>query len=109
MSSRDHLVKQVGGLLIQRQIAQFVADQKCRIGIDLELANQRVISLGCDQLIEHLHGRGKENAQIGLACLPSDNLRQKGFSGSGRNSHIMHIILKPSRSITVGTPYTASH
>ena len=51
-----------------------VTDEKCRVRVDLELADQGMIDLGCYQLVEHLHGRRKENAQIGLAGFPSDDL-----------------------------------
>jgi hypothetical protein len=45
--------------------------------------DQRVIGLGGDQLVEHVHGGGKENAQVRLACFPSDDFGEEGLPGAG--------------------------
>ena len=41
----DYLVKEVRRLLIERKIPEFVTDEERRFGIDLQLANERVIDL----------------------------------------------------------------
>src|SRR5579875_3988459 len=38
-----------------------------------------MIDLRGEELIEHLHGRGKQDADIGLADSPAKDVRQKGF------------------------------
>jgi len=60
-----------------------VANQKRRVRVGLELANKGVIRLGCDQLIEHLHGWSKKNPQVRLTCLPPNDFRKKRFTGAG--------------------------
>jgi len=60
MARGDDLIEEIRGLLIQRQISQFVANQKRRIGIGLQFAHERVIDLRGQQMIQHVHGRGKE-------------------------------------------------
>jgi hypothetical protein len=37
MSRRDDLIEQIGGLLVECEIAEFVADQQRRVGVELEL------------------------------------------------------------------------
>ena len=50
------------------------------LGIGLELADQGVIDLGGEQVIEHVHGGGEQDALIGLAGAPADDLGQEGFA-----------------------------
>ena len=37
MAGRDDLIKEVGGLLVERQVTEFVADEQSRVGVSLEL------------------------------------------------------------------------
>ena len=41
-----------------------------------------MVSLGCDKLVDHVHGAGKQNLDIGIAGGKADAFGQKGFSGS---------------------------
>ena len=86
----DDLVKEVGSLLVEGQVTQFVDDQGGGLGVDLEFADQGVIDLGSEQLVEHLHGGGEEHAHVGLAGAPAEDLRQEGFPHAGitDNDHI---------------------
>lgn len=102
MARRDDLVEEIGSLLIQGEVAQFVTDEECRLGVVFQLANQGVIYLGSQQVVEHIHGSGEEHTLIGLAGAPSDDFRQEGFADAWRTSHIMHITLRGSLSTTGG-------
>jgi hypothetical protein len=62
---RDDLIEEIGGLLVEGQIAQLVTDEERRLGVGLELADQGVIDLGGQQVVEHIHGGGEEHALIG--------------------------------------------
>jgi hypothetical protein len=42
-----------------------------------------VIDLRGQQMVEHVHGGGKQDAVIGLTGAPADNFGQKGFAGAG--------------------------
>ena len=42
-----------------------------------------MIDLGGNQLVEHVHGGSKEDAQIGLTCFPAEDFRQEGLAGAG--------------------------
>src|SRR5271157_3904735 len=83
VTRRDDLIKQIGGLLVEREVTEFVADQQRRVGVELELANQGVIDLRGGQLVEHIHGGGEQDATIGLTCAPADDLREEGLARSG--------------------------
>jgi hypothetical protein len=50
VAGRDHLIKKVGGLLIEGQIAQLIDDEQNGLGIGFQLADQRVIDLGSEQV-----------------------------------------------------------
>ena len=80
MARGDDLIEEIRGLLIQRQISQFVANQKRRIGIGLQFAHERVIDLRGQQMIQHVHGRRKQHAVVGLAGARADDFRQEGFT-----------------------------
>jgi hypothetical protein len=45
VTGRDHLIKEVRGLLVEGEIAQLIADEEGRLGVGFELSNQRVIDL----------------------------------------------------------------
>ncbi len=83
MAGRDDLIKQIGRLLIQGQIAQLVNNQECRLGVNPKLANQRVIDLRGVQVVEHVHGRGEQNTLIGLAGTPADDFGQECLAHTG--------------------------
>jgi len=76
----DDLVKEVGVLLIQREVTESVADEERGLGIDFELAHQRVIDLRSQQMVQHVHGSGEQDAVIGLAGTPADDFGQHGFA-----------------------------
>ena len=83
VASGDHLIKKVGGLLVERQIPELVADKQRRLRISSELSYHGVINLRSEQVIEHVHGGSEENPLIGLAGTPGDHLRQKCFPHAG--------------------------
>ena len=76
----DDLIEEIRGLLIEGQISKFVADEQRGLGIDLQLADQRVIDLRGEQMIEHVHGGGEQDALIGLAGAPADDFGQEGLA-----------------------------
>ena len=80
MARRDDLIEEVRSLLIERQVAQLVADKQSWFGVDLELANQGMVHLRSRELIQHVHGGGEEHALIGLAGPPADDFCQECFS-----------------------------
>lgn len=49
------LVQEVGSLLIERQIPEFVTDQQSGLDVGFELAHRSLIYLGSEQVIEHVH------------------------------------------------------
>src|ERR1700730_15815379 len=57
----DDLIEEIGSVLVERQVAKFVADKQSRLGIDFQLTDQRVIDLRGQQVIEHIHGGGEED------------------------------------------------
>ena len=42
-----------------------------------------MIDLGCQQMIQHVHGGRKEHALIRLTGAPADDLREKGLANTG--------------------------
>src|ERR1700736_1776488 len=83
MASGDNLIKQIRGLLIERQVAELVHDEQGRIGVQLELADQRVIYLGSRKLVQHIHGSGEQDAFVGLTGPPAEDLGQEAFTHAG--------------------------
>ena len=79
----DDLIEEVGSVLIERKIPQFVDDQQSRLGIDLEFANQRVIDLRSEEMVEHVHGGREQHPLIRLTGAPADDLGQVGFAHAG--------------------------
>ncbi len=65
------------------QVTELVDDQKCRLRIQLELADQRVIDLRSMQVIQHAGGSGEQDTLVGLAGTPSDDLGQQRFADTG--------------------------
>lgn len=82
VTGRDDLVKQVRRLLVQREIAQFIHNEQCGLGVVAELAYERMIDLRRAQVIEHIHGRSEQNAMVCLAGTPAD-------SGTGKKTSIL--------------------
>ena len=77
----DDLVKKVRSLLVERQIPQFVArSSSVGLGVDLEFADQGVIDLGSQQVVQHVHGGGEKDAHIGLAGSPAEDLGKIGLA-----------------------------
>jgi hypothetical protein len=58
------LKEQIRALLVEAEIAQFVDYKGWRIGVDPRLANQRVIDVRGQQVIEHIHGGIEKHAHI---------------------------------------------
>jgi len=76
----NDLVEEIRRLLVQGQIPKFVTDEQCGFGIRLEFPDEGVIDLGGEQVIEHVHGGGEQDALIRLAGAPAHDLGQKRFS-----------------------------
>src|SRR5215471_9856914 len=76
----DDLIKEVRSLLVKGQVAELVNDQSRGLGVDLEFADQRMIDLSSEQMIEHIHGRSEQDADVRLASAPAEDLSQEGFS-----------------------------
>src|SRR5580765_3743923 len=60
----DNLIEEVRRLLVEGQISKFVTDQQRGLGIGLELADEGMIDLGGEQVIEHVHGTGASGKSI---------------------------------------------
>ena len=74
MTGGNNLTKKIRGLLIEGQVAKLVNDKRRGLRIGLELADQRVINLRSEQMIQHVHGGGEQDALIGLADAPANDL-----------------------------------
>ena len=83
MACRDHLVEEIGCVLVERQISQLVTNKECRLGVSPQLADQGVIDLGGQEMIQHIHGGGEEHALIGLTGAPGDDFGEEGFAHAG--------------------------
>jgi hypothetical protein len=83
MAGGDDLVEEIRRLLVQGQIPKFVTDEQCGFGIRLEFPDEGVIDLGGEQVIEHVHGGGKQDALIRLAGAPAHDLGQECFPDPG--------------------------
>ena len=83
MARGDDLIEEIRGLLIERQVAKFVNDEQRGLGVGLQLADQRVIDLRSEQVIQHVHGGGEQDALIGLAGAPADDFGEEGFAHAG--------------------------
>src|ERR1700730_1676780 len=80
MAGGNHLIEQIRTLLVEGQVPKLVTDKKGRLGIEPELANERMIDLRGQQMVEHVHGGCKQDTLIGLTGLPTDDFRQKCFA-----------------------------
>ena len=74
------MVKKVRSLLVEREIPQFVTDEQRGLRVEPEFAYQGVIDLGGQQVIQHVHGRGEEDSDIGLASSPAEDLGKVGLA-----------------------------
>jgi hypothetical protein len=79
----DDLIEEVGSLLVERKISELIDHQQRGFGIDLEFANQGVIDLRSQEMVEHVHGGSEEHALVGLTCAPGDDFGQVGFAYAG--------------------------
>ena len=79
VARRDHLIKEVRSRLIEGQVAEFVANQERGLGVGFQLADQRVIDVGSQEMIEHVHGGGEEHTLIGLTGAPCNDLGEESF------------------------------
>src|SRR5580693_7963186 len=79
----DDLIEEVGSLLIERKIAELVDDQQRRFGVNLEFANQGMIDLRSQEMVEHVHGGGEQDTLVGLTGAPADDLGQVRLAYAG--------------------------
>src|SRR5262249_49466756 len=104
----DDLVKEIRSLLVQGQVTQFIDDQQCWLGIELEFANQRVIDLRSQQVIEHVHSGGEQHSMIGLTCAPTHDFGEKSFTHAritdenGTNSFWQKLQVKQPQDAMLG-------
>jgi hypothetical protein len=70
----------VRALLAQRKVTQFVHDQDVWCVVVMEFFQQRVIRLGRNALIAHVHGRGQEHLEIGVTYGIRQACGQEGFA-----------------------------
>ena len=75
VTSGNDLIEQIRGLLVERKISELIDEEKSWLGIKLELADQRVIDLRGQQVVEHVHGSCEQHATVGLTSAPGDDLR----------------------------------
>lgn len=80
MPVAGHLEKQIRSLLTQRKITDLIPDLQIRGFIVVELYKQRMVCLRSDQMIEHIHYRGKKRFDTGIDRCIGDTLSQKAFS-----------------------------
>jgi hypothetical protein len=74
MAGGYDLIEQIRGLLIGSQIAKLVDDKRRGLRLGLELTYQRVINWRGEQVIQHVHRGGEQDAPIGLADTPANDL-----------------------------------
>ena len=99
MASGNDLVEKIGSLLIERQVAKLVHDERRGLGIGFELADQRVIYLRSEQMIQHVHGGGEQDALVGLADAPADDFGKEGLAHPRiPNEHKIGTLCRNSRS-----------
>ena len=53
MAGGDNLIEEIRRPLVEGQISKFVTDEQRGLGIGLELADEGMIDLGGEQVIEH--------------------------------------------------------
>jgi hypothetical protein len=58
----------------------FVNDQQRGLGEGFQFPHERMIDLRSQQMIQHVHGGGEDDALIGLACLPSEDAGEEGLA-----------------------------
>ena len=49
----------------------------------MQLFEERVIGFSCNEMIDEIHGGGKEGLDVGLSCSISDALGQEALSDAG--------------------------
>ena len=69
----DDLIEEVGRLLVEGKISKLVNDQQNRFGVNLEFANQGMIHLRSQEMVEHIHGGGEQDPLVGLTGAPADD------------------------------------
>lgn len=82
MPCADDLEEEVGALLSEGKITEFVTNEESRGLIIVELFQERVISLCGDEMIDHIDGTGEKDLDIGVASGIGDAFSQEGFSGA---------------------------
>ena len=73
------MIKEIGSRLIEGQVAEFVANQERGLDVGFQLADQRVIDVGGQEMIEHVHGGGEEHTLIGLTGAPGNDLGEESL------------------------------
>lgn len=57
--------------------SRVVHDQERGLGVSLQLADERMIDLRGQQMIQHVHGGGEQDALIRLTRFPSEDAARK--------------------------------
>ena len=82
MPCADDLEEEVRSLWAEGKITEFVTYKKGRRLIVVELFEEGAICLCGDEVIDHVHGRGKQDLDIGVACGIGEAFGQECFSGA---------------------------
>ena len=83
MPGADNLEEEVGALVSQGKISYLVDSQNFRRLIEIEFFQQRMVCLGGREMIDHIHGSGKEGADPGLGGGIGDAFCQEAFAQAG--------------------------
>ena len=77
------LEEEVGALVSQGKISDFIDDQHFWRLIEIEFFQQRVVCLGSREMIDHVHACRKEGADSRLSGGIGDAFCQEAFSQTG--------------------------
>jgi hypothetical protein len=80
IASANDLEEQIGPMLVDGQIAQFVQDQQAGFEVALEFGLESLCRLCCAQGIDHVHGAGEEHRIAFHACTLTQGAGQVGFT-----------------------------
>ena len=83
MPGADDLEEEIGTLASQGKISYLVDDQHFRRLIKVEFLQQRAVCLGGDEVVDHIHGGGKEGADPGLGGGIGNAFCQEAFAQAG--------------------------
>lgn len=80
VATAEDLKQQIGTLLVDRQIPQFVDDKDVWLAIFCQLVLEAMLGVGCTQHVDHVDRRGEENTMAGVAGLMGKCDRQVRFA-----------------------------